>query len=116
MDGGNDFAFVEDGYGGAITNENEWDQLVCNEAGIAGLPTPTDADVARLITDSVREGRHNQLWNWVGANSWLTRPYAQRETARCCRGFASAKYLYLNTFDHRHEDIGWRPVLEQKFT
>ena len=114
MDGGNDFANAEDGYGGATTDGNEWDQLVCNVAGIPGLPLPTDADVAASISDAVREDRHNQLWNWVGVNSWVTRPYAHRETARCCRGFASANYFYLNTFDHRHEDIGWRPVLEQK--
>lgn len=116
MEGGNDFAIAEDGYGGAITDGNEWDQLVCNAAEIPGLPTPTDADVARSMTDSTREDRHNQLWNWVGINSWVARPYAHRETARCCRGFASARYFYLNTFDHRHEDIGWRPVLEHKLT
>jgi hypothetical protein len=85
LDGGNDFSVAEDGYGGAITDGNEWDQLVCNAAGIPGLPTPTDADVARSITDSVREDRHNQLWNWVGINSWVARPYAHRETARCCK-------------------------------
>ena len=114
LEGGNDFAIAEDGHGGAVTDGNEWDQLVCNAAEIPGLPTPTDADVARSINDAVREDRHNQLWNWVGINSWVTRPFAHRETARCCRGFASAKFFYLNTFDHRHEDIGWRPVLEQK--
>ena len=113
LEGGNDFAIAEDEYSGANTDENEWDQLVCNAAEIAGLPTPTDADVARSITDSVREDRHNQLWNWVGVNSWVARPFVHRDTARCCRGFASATFFYLNTFDHRHEDIGWRPVLEQ---
>ena len=115
LEGGNDFAIAEDEYGGASSVENEWDQLVCNVAGIPGLPTPSDADVARSMTDSVREDRHNQLWNWIGVNSWVARPFAHRETARCCRGFGSAKYFYLNTFDHRHEDIGWRPVLERKF-
>jgi len=115
LDGGDDFAINEDGYGGAASAANEWDQLVCNEANIEGLPTPTNADVARSIDDVVRAGRHNRLWNWVGVNSWVSRPFVHRDTARCCRGFSSAKFFYLNTFDHRHEDIGWRPVLEQKF-
>lgn len=114
LDGGEDFAVSDDGHGGAADPTNEWDQLVCNEAGVEGLPIPTNADVARSIDDVVRKDRHNQLWNWVGVNSWVRRPFAHRDTARCCRGFSSAKFFYLNTYDHRHEDIGWRPVLEQE--
>ena len=40
-------------------------------------------------------------------------PYLNRDNARCCRGYKAGQCFYLNTFDHRHEDIGWRPVLEE---
>ncbi len=114
LDGGNDFEVAEDGFSGAASTTNEWDQIVCNGAGIETLPTPTESDVGRSIGDAVLEDQHNQLWNWVGVNSWVAQPFMHRDTARCCRGFSSANFFYLNTFDHRHEDIGWRPVLEQK--
>jgi hypothetical protein len=44
--------------------------------------------------------------------SWTQEPFRHRATARCCRGFHAAGFFYLNTQSHRHEDIGWRPVLE----
>ena len=114
LDGGFEFLNPEDGYLGASNLENEWDKIVCNTSEIVGLPTPAPLDLGPNIDESVRLGEHNQLWNWVGVNTWTMRPYAGRSAARCCRGFAAANFFYLNTFDHRHEDIGWRPVLEQR--
>jgi len=113
LDGGSEFLNTGDGYSGASNLENEWDKIVCNTGEIIGLPKPASFDLSLNIDESARLGKHNQLWNWVGVNTWTSKPYASKATARCCRGFAAANFFYLNTFDHRHEDIGWRPVLEQ---
>ena len=70
LDGGEDFAVSDDGHGGAADPTNEWDQLVCNEAGVEGLPIPTNADVARSIDDVVREDRHNLLLGIL--STWMS--------------------------------------------
>jgi len=56
---------------------------------------------------------HNRIWNWFGAVSWTREPYGPDAQLRVCRGFHAAHYFYLNMRSQRHEDIGWRPVLEE---
>jgi hypothetical protein len=113
MKGGNDFRIDEDGFSGAKPVDNEWDRFVVGEEQIEGLPLLSANDRNGSLNDDILHSPHNKFWNWLGAVSWTTTPYANRETARCCRGYQSGQFFYLNTFDHRHEDIGWRPVLEQ---
>lgn len=111
LTGGSHFRKGDDGYAGG-TPLNEWDRYVAGEETVDGLPAPSKSDLDETLSESDRLGSHNQLWNWFGAVSWTQEPYAEKATARCCRGFRSARYFYLNTQSHRHEDIGWRPVLE----
>lgn len=113
MTGGQDFRIPEDGYSGGFPSDNEWDRFVTGEQGIRGLPLAVSCKLNRVLNETVRLSPHNQLWNWLGVVSWTAMPFAWRETARCSRGYYTANYFYLNTFNHRHEDIGWRPVLEQ---
>lgn len=113
MTGGNDFRDAEDGLSGGQPTDNEWDRFVAGEEQVEGLPSLASSDRTGVLSDAVLHAPHNQFWNWVGAVSWTTTPHANRETARCCRGYQAGQFFYLNTFDHRHEDIGWRPVLEQ---
>lgn len=101
-----------DGYPGGCPESNEWDRYVGGEAALHDLPTPAYTDLDATLDRQDLESPHNALWNWFGAVSWTQEPYALRESARCCRGYRSARYFYLNTRSHRHEDIGWRPVLE----
>lgn len=101
-----------DGYPGGWPLANEWDRYVGAEAGIPGLPPPSAADLDGSLELGDQASPHNALWNWFAAVCWTQEPYALRATARCCRGYRSARYFYLNTRSHRHEDIGWRPVLE----
>lgn len=110
--GGSRFRAGNDGYLGALPTENEWDRFVGGEEPIAGLPRPSATDLDDTLDEIDRLGPHNQIWNWLGANSWTQTPFDGRSTARCCRGYHSANFFYLNTHSHRHEDIGWRPVLE----
>ena len=112
LSGGSDFRTGDDGYSGGAPNDNEWDRFVVAEEAVAGLPSPSESDLAEPLCEANRLGRHNEIWNWVGAVSWTATPFARRASARCCRGYSAAGFFYLNTVDHRHEDIGWRPVLE----
>ncbi len=109
MSGGTGFADAE-GLGGA-SEPNEWDGLVGAMTPPSGLPIPQGPDLDGVATEAARAGAHNGLWHWFGAHSWTRDPFLGRETARCCRGYRSARFFYLNTRSHRHEDIGWRPVL-----
>jgi hypothetical protein len=111
LSGGNDFRVGNDGFRGAAP-KNEWDRYIGGEEPMAGLPEPDARDASKDLTQADLDGAHNRLWNWLGAVSWTQEPYLHRATARCCRGYRSAGFFYLNTQSHRHEDIGWRPVLE----
>lgn len=100
----------DDPYQGA-SGPNEWDALVGGAAKGAPVPTPID-HVAPLGPDHLASA-HNRLWNWFGAVSWTAEPVSSRADGRVCRGYHGPTYFYVNTVDHRHEDIGWRPVLEE---
>ena len=101
-----------DGHSRGAPEGNEWDCYVVNEAGIKGLPMPSLSDTDQILSVVDKASAHNQFWNWMGVNTWVREHHTIRDTARCCRGYAAASFFYTNTFDHRHEDIGWRPVLE----
>jgi hypothetical protein len=111
LTGGAAFRIAEDGHAGGAP-ENEWDRLVAGDESVEGLPPAPPRDPRPLRLDDA-EDAHNQIWHWFGAVSWTQEPYRHRATARCCRGFHAAGFFYLNTRSHRHEDIGWRPVLEE---
>ena len=100
----------DDPYQGA-TLPNEWDALVGGTASNSPKPEVTD-NTAPLGPDHLTSP-HNSLWNWFGAVSWTAEPVASRADGRVCRGYHGPTYFYVNTVDHRHEDIGWRPVLEE---
>lgn len=112
LTGGSRFRSTGDGFAGGWPVANEWDRYVSAEAPTDGLPRPTAPDLDETLDEADLHSTHNALWNWFGAVSWTQEPYESVETARCCRGYRSARYFYLNTQSHRHEDIGWRPVLE----
>ena len=50
----------------------------------------------------------------LGAVSWTAETVTSRANGRVCRGYHSPTYFYINTVNHRHEDIGWRPILEEE--
>lgn len=112
LTGGNLTRKDSDGYSRGVPANNEWDRYIVNEDAINGLPTPSESDTDQNLKSEDIVSHHNRFWNWMGINSWVRDPHAVRETARCCRGYASAQFFYTNTFNHRHEDIGWRPILE----
>lgn len=101
----------DDPYQGA-TQTNEWDTLVAGVALNAPKPEFTDNKVP-LGPDHLASP-HNSLWHWFGAVSWTAEPVASRADGRVCRGYHGPTYFYVNTVDHRHEDIGWRPLLEEE--
>ena len=90
---------------------NEWDSLV-GGCDVRNAPRPNLADSAEPLGPDHLNSTHNGLWNWFGAVSWTAEPVASRTDGRVCRGYHGPTYFYVNTVDHRHEDIGWRPVLE----
>lgn len=100
----------EDPYQGAI-QANEWDTLVGGLATHA--PKPAAADHENPLSPAHLHSSHNSLWHWFGAVSWTAEPVASRANGRVCRGYHGPTYFYVNTVDHRHEDIGWRPLLEE---
>lgn len=112
LSGGTRFRRPEDGVEGSEPADNEWDHYVCGGADLDGLIHPGSSDLKGVLRAEDCLSSHNQVWNWFGAHSWTKDPFELRPTARCCRGFWSARFFYLNTRSHRHEDIGWRPVLE----
>ena len=101
----------DDPYQGA-TQPNEWDTLV-GGAALNALK-PEVSDHASPLSPDHLKSPHNSLWNWFGAVSWTAEPVASRADGRVCRGYHGPTYFYVNTVDHRHEDIGWRPILEEE--
>ena len=91
---------------------NEWDQLMGGT--VDGAPRPSSRDLTPPLCPDHLHGGHNHFWNWFGAVSWTAEPFAGRANGRVCRGYHGPLFFYVNTVDHRHEDIGWRPVLERR--
>lgn len=89
---------------------NEWDTLLSGQPD--GAPKPTSTELTTPLSQSHLNSPHNALWNWFGAVSWVQDTCAGRADGRVCRGYHGPQFFYENTVDHRHEDIGWRPVLE----
>lgn len=103
LGGGTDFSVAGDGYSGAA-GDTEWDRVVAAGA--------SETDRRGCPSEAVRLAPHNARWNWLGAHSWTADTFAGDPGKRVCRGYAAPQFFYLNTADHRHEDIGWRPALE----
>ncbi|NOT70909.1 MAG: hypothetical protein HOP09_06360 [Hyphomicrobium sp.] len=112
LSGGQEFRIKNDGYSGG-SPANEWDRIVAGGESVAGLPSPNARTSHDKLDAVALTDPHNMVWNWFGAVSWTREPYRHKATARVCRGYHAAGYFYLNTQSHRHEDIGWRPVLER---
>ena len=96
-------------YQGAST-ANEWDMLLSGQ--YSGSPTPRKEDSSEPLSPRHLESSHNSFWNWFAASSWTAEHSSSRTDGRICRGYHGPTFFYENTIDHRHEDIGWRPVLE----
>ncbi|MBU6378696.1 MAG: hypothetical protein KJS95_09215 [Gammaproteobacteria bacterium] len=111
LSGGQQFRIENDGYSGGAP-ANEWDRIIAGGEAIDGMSRPRARASHDPLDATARDDPHNKIWNWFGAVSWTSEPYRHKATARVCRGYAAAGYFYLNTQSHRHEDIGWRPVLE----
>ena len=79
----------------------------------ANAPKPKVTDNTAPLSPNHLSSTHNSFWNWFGAVSWTAEPVASRANGRVCRGYHGPTYFYVNTVDHRHEDIGWRPLLEE---
>ena len=111
MSGGDAFRVADDGFAGGAP-ANEWDDIVGGDASMEGATLPPARGADHALDSHALAHAHNQAWNWFGAVSWTQEPYRADPRLRVCRGFHSAGFFYLNTRSHRHEDIGWRPVLE----
>lgn len=98
---------------GGMPEGNEWDRIVVNEDGIAGLPLLTDVDLdtgANYETQQPTE--HNKFWNWVGIVSWCQETYVKHASYRAIRGYDSARRWYCHTSSTVCPGYGFRPVLE----
>lgn len=91
---------------------NEWDEIICNEANISGLPNPSSTDLDSNLDAIDRTGVHNQLWNWYYCYSWCQETYKYNSAARAHRGCNSARYWNWSNATNRSSLLGWRPVLE----
>ena len=89
---------------------NEWDNVLSGQP--VGAPRPELGDHSTPLTEVHKTSAHNAQWNWFGAVSWVQDICAGRPDGRVCRGYHGPLFFYENTVNHRHEDIGWRPVLE----
>ena len=101
-----------DGYSGGSPTNNEWDQFIVNELGLAGLPVPTGTDLDTTQNATDLNGAHNQKWNWYYAYSWCQETYSANSAARAIRGYLSARLWGHSNAALRYAHIGWRPVLE----
>lgn len=109
---GSNFRSGSDLYSGGKPTSNEWDRIIVNEGGFAGLPTPTASDLDGERTSSDLNGAHNQFWNWFSIYSWGQETYTGNSANRAMRGDVSPRmWNYLNN-TNRAYNLGWRPVLE----
>ncbi|MEK5069830.1 glycoside hydrolase family 78 protein [Sporosarcina sp. FSL K6-1508] len=100
-----------DSYAGGTPTDNEWDQIIVNEANYAGLPKPVATDLDSSLVAADRTGAHNQFWNWYYMYSWAQETYAANGSYRAVRG-GSARRWNNGTSSTRGASIGWRPALE----
>lgn len=98
-----------DRYTGGTPTNNEWDQIIVNEAGYSGLPTPSLSDLDTDQTSADYSSAHSQYWNWLYIYSWGQETFSDNGVLR---GYYSARYWDYSGASHRNPDCGWRPVLE----
>lgn len=98
---------------GGVPERNDWDRLVLNEGGIAGLPSLSDLDENEDAAYNEQQAtQHNALWNWLGMVSWCRDTYSKRSSCRVLRGYLSARYWGYFSSSCVGPLSGWRPVLE----
>lgn len=112
LTGGSNYRSGSDAYSGGSPTNNEWDQIIVNEANHAGLPKPVASDLDSTLNDTDKNSAHNQFWNWYYIRSWAQETYTGSGTNRALRGHYSARYWNSFTATNRYTSVGWRPVLE----
>lgn len=112
LTGGSNYRNTSDAYAGGTPTNNEWDQIIANEGGYPGLPTPSSSDLDSSLNDTDKNSAHNQFWNWYYMYSWAQETYTGGSSYRAIRGYGSARYWGGNGQSNRTVDVGWRPVLE----
>lgn len=112
LKGGANYRSGSDHYSGG-TLPNEWDSYITNEQNIAGIPTPTAADLNTDPTAEDKSSVHNLFWNWAGVYSWCQEVAAPLSSIRVFRGNVSARHWNYRTSSSVYPVNGWRPVLEQ---
>lgn len=109
--GGNNYRTGTDAYSGGVL-PNEWDSYITNEGNIAGIPTPTAADLDTTLNATDRDSAHNRFWNWAGVYSWAQETYTGNSSTRALRGHYSARRWAYTSSSDVYPNYGWRPVLE----
>lgn len=109
--GGEDYRSFRDSYSGG-SEGNEWDQLITNEGGFSGLPSPSPSNLNELQEAEDLTSVHNQTWNWFHMHAWVQDAYRGRFSHRAIRGFYSPRHWDCISAKERLSSIGWRPVLE----
>lgn len=110
LKGGANYRTGTDMYSGG-TLPNEWDSYITNEQNIAGIPTPTAADLDTSFTTADRDSTHNRFWNWGGVWSCCQETYTGN-SYRVLRGYYSARFWTSTSSSDVSSFNGWRPVLE----
>ena len=111
LTGGVNYRSGTDAYSGGQL-PNEWDNIIVNEGGYPGLPTPTASDLDSTQNATDYNGAHNQFWNWYYIYSWCQDTFSGNSANRAIRGSFSAR-IWNNTTSHTaFVTRGWRPALE----
>lgn len=101
-----------DAYAGGTPTNNEWDRFVTREEVITGLPAPVSSDLDSDFNSTDLSSAHNQLWNWMGVNTWCQETYSSNTSSRAVRGFSSARLWFSYDATYSNPNVGFRPVLE----
>lgn len=91
---------------------NEWDSYICNEANLAGIPTPLPSELSRYqlkVDDLSTES--NKFWNHVGIGTLCQELYRNDTNNTIVRGGTTPLYHY-NVAVSTTAGTGFRPVLE----
>ena len=86
---------------------NEWDDIIINQGGYSGLPTPTAIDLDEYQNHQYTV--HNSIWNWTTLASWAQEINTYSTDLIATRGNDTARF-YLPRYQGVY--AGWRPVLE----